>query len=222
MKYFIEGGQLPYVRIVLENSEKIISEAGAMSWMSPDIEMQTKGGGFSKVVGRMFTGETMFLNEFIARSGPSEIVFSSSFPGTIIPIMINPDKPFIAQKRSFLCAEASVDLSAHFRKKIGAGLFGGEGFIMQKLSGSGMAFLEIDGTAVEKELKENETLIVSTGYVAGMESSVQMDIKVVSGGAKNILFGGEGLFNTVLKGPGKVYLQSMPASKAIPHRVGPK
>jgi uncharacterized protein (AIM24 family) len=133
-------------------------------------------------------------------------------PGSIIPIDITFDKPFIAQKRAFLCAEMGVELSTFFRKKLGAGVFGGEGFIMQRLTGEGTAFLEIDGSVVIKDLEIGEELIVSTGYVAGMDATVQMDIRTV-GGVKNVLLGGEGIFNTILRGPGRVYLQTMPAFK---------
>ncbi len=212
MKYSIEGGQLPVVNIELEPNETIVTEAGGMSWMSSNMQMETKGGGFKKVFGRMFSGETLFLNYYTALGRVGNISLSTSLPGSIIPIEITPERPFIAQKGSFLGAEASVELSLFFRKKFGAGLVGGEGFIMQKLTGQGIAFLEIDGSCIEKELAAGEELIVSTGYVAGMEATVSMDVRTV-GGMKNSFLGGEGFFNTVLTGPGKVYLQTMPSFK---------
>ncbi|CCV65012.1 conserved hypothetical protein (DUF124) [Alteracholeplasma palmae J233] len=210
MKYKIEGGQLPVVTIELEPGETIITEAGGMSWMTSNIELETKGGGVSKVLGRMFSGESLFLNYYTAKKQDGSISLSSSLPGSIIPIQITKEKPFIMQKGAFLGAESSVELSIHFRKKFGTGFFGGEGFIMQKLTGEGTAFLEIDGSCIEKELEPGEKLVVSTGYVAAMDSTVSMELVSV-GGIKNSLLGGEGFFNTVLTGPGKVYLQTMPA-----------
>ena len=185
-----------------------------MSWMSADIKMETIAGGLGKAIGRMFMGEKMFLNHYTALKDDSEISIASSFPGSIIPIDINKDNEFIAQKRSYLASTEGVELSVFLNKKIGTGIFGGEGFIMQKLSGEGTAFLEIDGSCIIKELANNETLVVSTGHVAGMEATVKMEIKTV-GGAKNMFFGGEGFFHTILKGPGKVYLQTMPAFKLL-------
>ena len=212
MEYKIEGGQLPVVIINLEENEKIITEGGGMSWMSDNMNMETKGGGIGKVFGRMLTGEALFQNIYTAQNGPGMIALASSLPGTIMDIMIEPDKSFIVQKRAFLGAESSVELSVFFQRKLGAGLFGGEGFIMQKLTGKGIAFVELDGYVKTYELKDGEKIIVDTGYLAAMESSVKMDIKTV-GNLKDMVFGGEGFFHTVLTGPGKVYLQSMPASK---------
>lgn len=212
MKYNIEGGELPVLNFDLENGETIITEAGGMAWMSSNMKMTTSAGGFGKAMGRMFSGETMFLNYYTAENGDGKISIASSFPGSIIPVDISEGNDFIAQKRAFLASTSGVELSLFFRKKLGVGLFGGEGFIMQKLSGEGIAFIEIDGTCVIKDLEVGEKLIVSTGHVAGMDSSVSMEIKGV-GGMKNSFFGGEGFFNTVLTGPGKVYLQTMPAFK---------
>ncbi|MCH3976779.1 MAG: TIGR00266 family protein [Bacilli bacterium] len=212
MKYQIDGGQLPVVNIELEANETIITEAGGMAWMSPNMKMETRGGDVGKVFGRILSGESLFLNYYTAQNTPGTISLASCMPGSIIPIDITFDKPFIAQKRAFLCAEMGVELSTFFRKKLGAGVFGGEGFIMQRLTGEGTAFLEIDGSVVIKDLEIGEELIVSTGYVAGMDATVQMDIRTV-GGVKNVLLGGEGIFNTILRGPGRVYLQTMPAFK---------
>lgn len=212
MKYQIDGGQLPVVNIELEANETIITEAGGMAWMSPNMKMETRGGDVGKVFGRILSGESLFPNYYTAQNTPGTISLASCMPGSIIPIDITFDKPFIAQKRAFLCAEMGVELSTFFRKKLGAGVFGGEGFIMQRLTGEGTAFLEIDGSVVIKDLEIGEELIVSTGYVAGMDATVQMDIRTV-GGVKNVLLGGEGIFNTILRGPGRVYLQTMPAFK---------
>ena len=211
MKYEIKGGSFPVVICNLENGEKMITERGSMCWMSPNMQMETKGGGLGKMFSKAFSGESMFQNHYTARGGAGTIAFGSSFPGQIKVLDIAPGKEMIVQKSAFLAAEEGVNLSIHFQKKIAAGLFGGEGFIMQKLSGRGTAFVEIDGDLIEYVLQPGQKIIVDTGNVAGFEPSVQMDIQTVSG-AKNIFFGGEGIFNTVLTGPGRVWLQTMPIS----------
>lgn len=209
MKYTIEGGQLPVLNLELEPGESVVTEAGGMSWMSANMKMTTSSGGFGKAMGRLFSGETLFLNEYKAEGTSGTISLSNALPGSILPIEISPNMSFIAQKGSFLAAEKGVELSVFFRKKFGAGLVGGEGFIMQKLTGQGLAFIEVDGSLIIKNLVAGEQLIVSTGYVAAMEGTVSMDVRTV-GSVKNALFGGEGIFNTVLTGPGRVYLQSTP------------
>ena len=209
MKYEIKGGNLPVVICKLENGEKMITEKGGMSWMSPNMKMETNAGGFKKAIGRIFSGESIFLNEYTAVGGKGTIAFASSFPGTIIPYEVTPSKGIIVQKRGFLAMEKGLDLSIYFQKRLGKGLFGGEGFIMQRIQGNGMVFLEIDGYCKEYELGVGETIVVDTGHLAAMEETCTMDIETVKG-AKNIFFGGEGLFLTRVTGPGKVYLQSMP------------
>lgn len=209
MQYRIEGTPLPVVICNVEPGETLITEKGAMSWMSPNMKMETNAGGFGKALGRMFSGESIFLNRYSAQGGPGEIAFATSFPGSIKAYDIAPGREIVAQKSSFLASEAGVELSVFFQKKIGSGLFGGEGFIMQKLSGQGTAFIEVDGSACEYELASGEQLIVDTGYLAAMEETCTMDIVQVPG-VKNMLFGGEGIFNTVVTGPGKIILQSMP------------
>ena len=211
MRYEIKGGNFPVVICTLENGETMITEKGSMAWMSPNMQMETHGGGLGKMFSKAFSGESMFQNHFTARGGEGMIAFCSSFPGQIKAVQIGPGQEMIVQKSSFLASEVGVNLSIHFQKKLGAGFFGGEGFIMQRLSGSGTAFVEIDGELMEYNLKPGQKIIVDTGYVAGFESTVQMDIQAVSG-AKNVLFGGEGLFNTVLTGPGRIWLQTMPVS----------
>ena len=211
MKYSIKGEPMPVVICELEAGEKMITEGGAMSWMTPNLTMSTSAGGFGKAMGRMFSGEKLFQNIYTAEKGAGMIAFASSFPGAIRAVEITPDKPIIAQKSAFLAATEGVTLSVHFQKKLGAGFFGGEGFIMQKISGSGIAFLEIDGSAMEYELASGEQLIVDTGYLAMADASIGIDIQTVKG-LKNKMFGGEGFFNTVLTGPGKVTLQTMPLS----------
>ncbi|NLM06438.1 MAG: TIGR00266 family protein [Tissierellia bacterium] len=212
MQYEIIGGELPVLLCKLQAGETMITESGSMSWMDDGIEMETTtGGGLGKAFGRMFAGENMFQNRYTARR-EGEIAFASSFVGTILPIMIEPGKEIICQKSAFLAAEEGVDLSVHFQKKLGAGFFGGEGFIMQRLSGRGMAFIEIDGYAQEYNLANGERKIISTGFLAMMDSTCSMDIQTVKG-AKNMLFGGEGFFNTVITGPGRIVIQSMPISQ---------
>ena len=210
MRYRIEGTPLPVVICELNAGEQMITERGSMSWMSPNMKMETtSNGGIGKVFGRMFSGEAMFQNRYTAMGGPGMIAFASSFPGTILAVEITPDRPLIVQKSAFLASTTGVELSVFFQKKLSAGFFGGEGFIMQKLTGHGVAFLEIDGYTVEYDLAPGGRLIVDTGYLATMDASCSMDIQSVPG-VKNMLFGGEGIFNTVIIGPGKIRLQTMP------------
>ena len=211
MQYEVKGGYFPVVVCTLANGEQMVTEGGAMTWMTPNMHMETHGGGAGKVFGRLFSGEALFQNIYTAQ-GDGMIAFGASFPGKILPITIEPGKEFILQKKAFLASEAGVETSVHFNKKLGAGFFGGEGFIMQKLSGHGIAFAEIDGELMQYQLQAGQQLIVDTGYVAGFESSVSIDIVAVEG-VKNMLLGGEGFFNTVLTGPGTVWLQTMPLNQ---------
>lgn len=209
MKYSIEGEPLPVVICQLEQNEKMITEKGAMSWMSPNMKMETVGGGVGKMFGRMFSGESMFVNHYTAMGGPGEIAFASSFPGAIRAFDISPGRDMICQKTAFLASTDKVEFSVHFQKKVGSGLFGGEGFIMQKLSGSGVAFVEFDGYIKEYNLAPGQSIVIDTGYLAAMDATCSIEIQKVPG-VKNMLFGGEGVFNTVVTGPGRVLLQSMP------------
>ena len=210
MRYEIIGENLPAVVCWLSPGESMITERGSMSWMSPNMKMETtSNGGVGKALGRMFAGEALFQNRYTAVGQEGLIAFASSFPGAIKALEITPSNPVIVQKSAFLAAEEGVELSVAFQKKLGAGFFGGEGFIMQRLSGSGTAFIEIDGFAVEYTLGAGESMIVDTGYLAAMDSTCTMEIVSVKG-AKNVFLGGEGLFNTVIKGPGKIMLQTMP------------
>lgn len=212
MQYKIVGEPMPVVICDLNAGEPMITEKGSMVWMSPNMEMKTSGGGsIGKAFGRMFSGEAIFQNIYTPKGGPGMIAFASSFPGSIKAVEITPDRPVVVQKSGFLASEQGVELSVFFQKKAGAGFFGGEGFIMQKLSGHGMAFLEIDGYAVEYELRAGEQLIVDTGNLAMVDATCSIDVQAVKG-VKNMLFGGEGVFNTVVTGPGKVVLQTMPVS----------
>ena len=208
MQYEIRGGNFPVVICQLADGEAMRTEGGSMVWMTPNMEMRTEGGGLGGMFSKALAGERMFQNIYTAH-GAGMITFGSSFPGKIIPIELSPGKDWILQKKSFIAAEMGVELTMHFNKKIGAGLFGGEGFIMQRVSGNGIAFAEIDGELVEYQLGPGQQMIVDTGFVAGFESSVAIDIQQVKG-VKNVLLGGEGLFNTVLTGPGRIWLQTMP------------
>ena len=213
MKYEIVGEPMPVVICDLNAGESMITEKGSMVWMSPNMEMSTNaGGGIGKAFGRMFSGESMFQNSYTAQKGPGMIAFASSFPGSIRAFDIGPGRELVVQKSGFLASEAGVQLSVFFQKKLGSGFFGGEGFIMQKLSGRGIAFTEFDGHIVEYDLDPGESLVVDTGYLAAMDATCSMDIQAVPG-LKNMVFGGEGIFNTIITGPGHVYLQTMPISQ---------
>lgn len=209
MKYSIEGDSLPVVICELESGESMITESGAMSWMSPNMQMETtSGGGLGKMFGRAFSGESLFLNRYTA-NGNGTIAFASSFPGAIRAFTISPGQELVVQKSAFLAGTAGVDLSVFINQKMGGGFFGGEGFVMQKLSGNGIAFLEFDGYIKEYELGPGQQIIVDTGYLAAMSPTCRIEVRTVPG-VKNMFFGGEGIFNTVVTGPGKVWLQSMP------------
>ena len=212
MRYEITGEPLPVVVCHVEAGEALTTEKGSMVWMSPNMDMSTNaGGGLGKACGRMFSGESIFQNVYTAKGGPGMIAFASSFPGSIRAVEITPERPVVVQKSGFLAAETGVELSIFFQKKAGAGFFGGEGFIMQKLSGRGMAFLEIDGSAVEYDLAAGQRIVVDTGNLAMMDATCTVEVQMVKG-VKNMLFGGEGVFNTVVTGPGKIILQTLPVS----------
>lgn len=212
MTYDIQGTPLPVVICQLAPGERMITERGSMSWMSPNMQMETSSnGGFGKALGRMFAGEAVFQNIYTAAGGPGMIAFASSFPGSIRAFQITPDRPMVVQKSAFLASEAGVTLSVHFQKRFGAGFFGGEGFIMQRLDGNGTAFVEIDGAVVEYTLGPGQSIVVDTGFVAAMDATCTMDIQSVPG-LKNKLLGGEGFFNTIITGPGNVLLQTMPVN----------
>ena len=215
MEYEITGGAFPMVICKLKKGESMQDETGAMTYMTPGIKMETNtGGGLLKGLGRALSGDTFFLNFFTAERDDEEVAFASCYPGKILPIRLESGKSIIGQKNAFLTAERGINLEMHFRKKLGAGLFGGEGFILQKFTGNGMLFLEIDGEVIEKNLAPGERLLVDQGHIAAMDETVDFDIQRVKGG-KNMLFGGEGLFFATLTGPGRVWLQTMPLSKLV-------
>ena len=212
MEYEIKGGSFPIVICKLQKVETMKNETGAMAFMSSDMKMDTNtGGGLLKGLGRALSGDTIFLNFFTAQSDNQQIGFAARTPGKIMPIRLNGSNTIIGQKNAFLAAEDGVNLDIYFRNKLGAGIFGGEGFVLQKFTGTGIVFLEIDGEVIEHDLQPGEKLLVDPGHIAAMEESVDFDIERVKG-AKNILFG-EGLFFARLQGPGKVWIQTMPLSK---------
>lgn len=203
---------MPVVQCELHAGEAMKTERGSMLWMSSNMKMDTNaGGGLGKAFGRMISGEAIFQNVYTAQGGPGMITFGSSFTGSIRAVEITPGRSVICQKSAFLASEMGVELSVFFQKRIGAGFFGGEGFIMQKLSGSGLAFLEIDGYAVEYSLAPGQSMLIDTGCLAMIDETCSIDIEQIKG-VKNMLFGGEGLFNTRITGPGNIVLQTMSIS----------
>lgn len=213
LQYRIDGTTLPVLTVTLEPGDRIYSSSGGMSWMTQQVEMDTNtGGGLGKMFKRALSGESIFVVDYYVNSGQGEVAFSAEFPGKIKELDLADGQSMIVQKDSFMCAEKSVDLDMHFRKRLGAGLFGGEGFILQRLTGPGKAFVNFDGEIVEKQLQSGEVLRVDTGHVAMFEPSVDFDVEIMRG-FKNILLGGEGLFLATLRGPGHVWLQTMPMDK---------
>ncbi len=213
MEYKIIGTTLQAVILELDPGETIYSESGGMAWMSSNINMTTsgRGGGLGGVLKRAVSGESLFLVEYTSQQGKGIVAFASDFPGKIVPLNLAEGQTIICQKTAFLCAEKTVGLDIHFRRKLGSGLFGGEGFILQKITGPGVAFVCLDGEIMEYTLQANQVLKVDTGHIAMYEPSVSFDIEMVKG-FSNILFGGEGLFLATLKGPGRIWLQTMPSS----------
>lgn len=222
MEYKIIGTTLQAVIMELDPGETVYSESGGMAWMSNNIEMKTsgRGGGIGGAFKRAVSGESLFLVEYTSQGGKGFVAFASDFPGKIVPLRLGEGQQMICQKTAFLSAEKTVGLDIHFRKRLGAGIFGGEGFIMQKLTGPGIAFVCLDGEIMEYTLGNNEVLKVDTGHVAMYEPSVSFDVEMMKG-LSNIFFGGEGLFLATLRGPGRVWLQTMPTSNLaraiIPH-----
>ena len=211
MQYEIKGTPFPAIICKLEPNETVCCQKGAMSWMSPNMQMSTNaGGGIGKMFSRAVSGESIFQNKYTAVGGNGEIAFASTVPGNVLAIDVS-ERTIVAQKSAFLASSPSVEMSVFFQKKIGAGFFGGEGFIMQKFSGKGVAFLEIDGSCIEYDLAAGESILVDTGYLAAMDATCSIDVETVKG-VGNALFGGEGFFNTRVSGPGHVWLQTMPVS----------
>lgn len=209
MRYSLSGTVMQTLNIDLAAGETVYSQTSCMCWMTPDIEMDTNtGGGLFSGLMRSLSGGSFFVTNFTARQG-GHVAFAPHFPGTILPITLQAGQSLICRKETFLCAEKSVTLEIAFQKRLGAGLFGGEGFILQKVTGPGVVFLDLSGEVIERDLAAGETLLVQAGHVGIMDPTITFDIQMVSG-FKNIVFGGEGLFLAKLTGPGHVALQSMP------------
>lgn len=210
MEYVISGTVMQMLDIKLEEGESVYTESGGMAWMMGNIEMKTDThGGFLKGLGRSLAGESLFMTTYSCVKGAGIVVFTPETPGKILSFELQAGESLICQKDAFMCAADSVNLEMHFRKRLGAGFFGGEGFILQKITGPGVAFLEIAGEVREYTLKEEQVMKVDPGHIALYEPTVDYDIQMLKG-VTNILFGGEGLFLATLRGPGKVWLQSLP------------
>jgi len=212
MRYAISGTVLQSLEVELSQGESIFTESGGMSWMTDGIEMETNTkGGLMSGLGRALAGESLFMTTYTCSTPTAMITFTPEAPGKVLPIQLAPNQIIIAQKDAFMCAQSSVKMEIHFRKKLGTGLFGGEGFILQKLTGPGIVFLEIPGEVKEYNLGAGQRLKVDPGHIAAFDPSVNYEITSVKG-IKNIIFSGEGLFLASLTGPGRVWLQTMPLS----------
>ncbi len=212
MKYEIQGKPYPVATVTLESGESIICQKGGMSWMTPNVEMQTKGGGLGKMFGRAISGESMFVNMYTAQGGPGLIAFSAAVPGEIMSLQLEPGRSIVAQKSAFLASDANVSHEVFLQKKIATGFFGGEGFIMQKFSGTGLLLLEIDGSLISYDLAAGQSMMIDTGHLAAMEATCSLSVETVKG-VGNALLGGEGFFNTRVTGPGRIWLQTLPISR---------
>ena len=213
LEYTIDGTTLPVVTVHLRPGDRVYSSSGGMSWMTDPVEMETNsGGGLGRMVKRAMSGESLFIVDYFTRDREGEVAFAAEFPGQIVDLDLPEGRSVIVQKDAFMAAEKSVDLDIHFRRKLGAGIFGGEGFVLQRLTGPGRAFVNFDGEIVQKSLADGERLRVDTGHIAMFDPTVNFDVEMIRG-FKNILLGGEGLFMATLTGPGRVWLQTMPMSK---------
>ena len=213
MKYEIKGGSFPIVECTLDSGQSMITQSGSMCWMDSSITMDTtSNGGAGKVIGRLFSNENLFQNVYTSNKDGSKITFGTCVPGSIVAVNLSGGQSIICQKSAFLASYGNIELSVFFNKKIGVGIFGGEGFIMQKISGNGIVFLEIDGSSLTYELAPGEQKILSTGYLVSMDETCTIDVQTIKG-FKNIFLGGQGIFNTIITGPGRVTVQTMPLAR---------
>ncbi|HKF03202.1 MAG TPA: TIGR00266 family protein [Candidatus Sulfotelmatobacter sp.] len=224
MQNRITGTAMPVLEFILENNEAIISEAGELSWMGPSIQMTTHtqfggGGGIFGVIKRVAGGGSIFMTEYRAMGGPGEVAFATKLPGHIVPVEVAPGHEYMIHRHGFLCATPQIQISVAFQQSLGAGIFGGEGFLLQKLSGQGIAWLELSGELVVRDLQPGENLRVHPGHVGAFQSSVSFQITTVPG-IKNMIFGGDGIFLASLTGPGRIWLQTLPISK-LAHAIEP-
>ncbi len=212
MEYKINGTVMPALEVTLNQGESIYTESGGMAWMTDGIDMKTSSrGGIGKALGRMLSGESFFMTTYTCQAPQGMITFTPEAPGKIIPLPLQAGYSMICQKDAFMCAEETVDLAMHFRRKLGTGLFGGEGFILQKLTGPGIAFVEIAGEVQEIQLQAGQKLKIDPGHIAMYEPTCSYDVEMIKG-VMNWLGGGEGLFLATVTGPGRVWLQTMPIS----------
>ena len=217
MQHRIVGTTMPVLEVLLDPNESIISEAGELSWMTSTIQLTTHtqmagGGGFFGAIKRVAGGGTLFMTEYVASGYPGEVAFATKVPGHILPVDVAPGHEFLVHRHGFLCATPQVQLGVGFQQSLGAGIFGGDGFLLQKISGHGTAWLELSGEVILKELRAGETLRVHPGHVGAFQSSVAFQITRVPG-IKNMIFGGDGLFLAALTGPGKIWLQTLPIAR---------
>jgi uncharacterized protein (TIGR00266 family) len=215
MKYRINGTTMQALDILLQRGESVFTEVGGMAWFRGNVDMNTNmPGGLMGGLGRAISGESLFLTTYTAQSDQAEVTFTPEAPGSIVARELAAGESLIAQRDAFMCAQQGVQLAVHFKKRLGAGLFGGEGFILQRVTGPGMAFFEIDGEARELTLAAGERMRIDPGHIAMFEASVSYDVEMVKG-VSNMLFGGEGLFLATLTGPGHVWLQTMPLTNLV-------
>jgi len=215
MKYRIAGTTMQALDVLLNRGEAMVTESGGMAWYRGTVDMKTNmPGGLLGGLGRALSGESIFMTTYTALSDSAEVTFTPEAPGSIIAYTLAEGQSVIAQRDAFMCAQSSVQLAMYFHKRLGAGLFGGEGFILQRVTGPGLAFFEVDGEVRELELAAGETMRVDPGHIAMFEETVRHDIEMVKG-VSNLIFGGEGLFLATLTGPGKVWLQTMPLNNLV-------
>ena len=217
MQSRITGTTMPVLEFLLEPNEAIISEAGELSWMGSSIQMTTHtqfagGGGIFGIIKRVAGGGSIFMTEYRAQGAGGELAFATKLPGHIVPVEVGPGHEYMIHRHGFLCATAGIQIGVGFQQSLGAGVFGGDGFLLQRLSGQGIAWLELSGELVVRDLQAGENLRVHPGHVGAFQSSVSFQITTVPG-IKNMIFGGDGIFLASLTGPGRIWLQTLPISK---------
>ena len=223
MQTRIQGTTMPVLDVQLDPNESVFSESGELSWMTASIQMTTHtqmggGGGLFGVLKRVAGGGSIFMTEYRAMQYPGEVSFATKVPGHIVPVQVAPGQEYLVHRHGFLCATPQVTISVGFQQSLGAGIFGGSGFLLQRVAGYGMAWLELSGELITKNLGPGETLLVHPGHVGAFQASVNFQITTVPG-IKNMIFGGDGIFLGVLTGPGTVWLQTLPISR-LAHQIG--
>ncbi|MGA8531422.1 MAG: TIGR00266 family protein [Acidobacteriaceae bacterium] len=222
MQNRITGTTMPVLEFLLEPNDAIISEAGELSWMSANVQMTTHtqfagGGGLFGAIKRVAGGGSLFMTEYRAMGGAGELAFATRVPGHIVPVEVAPGNEYMVHRHGFLCATSAVTLSVGFQQSLGAGIFGGDGFLLQKVGGQGMAWLELSGELVQRDLRPGETLLVHPGHVGAFQAGVSFQITMVRG-IRNLIFGADGIFLAALTGPGRIWLQTLPISK-LAHQI---